>query len=116
LLSREMARLQRSSRRLIWLNPLLGAPGYQPLTQGIRAALPFVDEFLPIHNMKSLEALARILGEVEDQAPIRRQSAVSGAAAQKLPGAPKIGTRGELMIDVAARVTSRQRPRNAKRT
>ena len=116
LLSREMARLQRSSRRLIWLNPLLGAPGYQPLTQGIRAALPFVDEFLPIHNLKSLEALARILGEVEDQAPIRRQSAVSGAAAQKLPGTPKIGTRGELMIDVAARMTTRQRPRSAKRT
>lgn len=119
LLSREMARLQRSSRRLIWLNPLLGAPGYQPLTQGIRAALPFVDEFLPIHNLKSLEALAAILGEVEDQAPIRRQSAVSGAAAQKLPGTPKIGARGELMIDVKSQIGSRStryRPRSAKRT
>jgi uncharacterized protein with von Willebrand factor type A (vWA) domain len=40
LLGSEMARLQRSCRRLIWLNPLLGAPGYQPLTQGMRAALP----------------------------------------------------------------------------
>ena len=59
LLAREMARLQRSSRRLIWLNPLLGAPGYQPLTQGMRAALPFIDEFMPIHNLQSLEALAR---------------------------------------------------------
>ena len=45
LLGAEMARLQRSCRRLIWLNPLLGAPGYQPLTQGIRAALPYVDAF-----------------------------------------------------------------------
>ena len=58
---REMARLQRSCRRLIWLNPLLGAPGYQPLTQGIRAALPYVDAFLPVHNLESLEALADML-------------------------------------------------------
>ena len=72
LLGREMARLQRASRRLIWLNPLLGAPGYQPLTQGMRAALPYIDEFMPIHNLKSLEALAELLGRVEDQPPLRR--------------------------------------------
>jgi uncharacterized protein with von Willebrand factor type A (vWA) domain len=72
LLGREMARLQRSCRRLIWLNPLLGAPGYQPLTQGMRAALPFIDEFLPIHNLQSLEALAEMLGRVEDQPPLRK--------------------------------------------
>ena len=68
LLGTEMARLQRSCRRVIWLNPLLGAPGYQPLTQGIRASLPYVDHFLPIHNLKSLEALAKLLGAVEDTA------------------------------------------------
>ena len=62
-----MARLQRSCRRLIWLNPLLGAPGYQPLTQGMRAALPYIDEFLPIHNLQSLEALADLLAQVEDE-------------------------------------------------
>lgn len=72
LLGREMARLQRSCRRLIWLNPLLGAPGYQPLTQGMRAAMPFIDEFLPIHNLQSLEALADLLGQVEDEPPVRR--------------------------------------------
>ncbi|MCC6312578.1 MAG: VWA domain-containing protein [Thermomicrobiales bacterium] len=72
LLAREMARLQRSCRRLIWLNPLLGAPGYQPLTQGMRAALPYVDHFLPVHNLQSLEALAELLGRVEDQPPLRR--------------------------------------------
>ncbi len=76
LLSEEMARLQRASRRVIWLNPLLGAPGYQPLTQGIRAALPFVDHFLPVHNLRSLEALAALLSAVEDQPPIRRQVAM----------------------------------------
>jgi hypothetical protein len=58
LLSREIARLQRSVYRLIWLNPLLGSPGYQPLARGMRAALPLVDEFLPVHDMSSLEALA----------------------------------------------------------
>ncbi len=73
LLGSEMARLQRSCRRVIWLNPLLGAPGYQPLTQGIRASLPYVDHFLPIHNLKSLESLARLLGAVEDSPPVRRQ-------------------------------------------
>jgi uncharacterized protein with von Willebrand factor type A (vWA) domain len=73
LLGAEMARLQRSCRRVIWLNPLLGAPGYQPLTQGIRASLPYVDHFLPIHNLKSMEALAKLLGAVEDSQPVRRQ-------------------------------------------
>ena len=80
LLAREMARLQRSCRRLIWLNPLLGAAGYQPLTQGIRAALPYVDEFLPVHNLHSLEALARLLSVVADERPLRRQGAVAGTA------------------------------------
>jgi uncharacterized protein with von Willebrand factor type A (vWA) domain len=78
LLGREMARLQRSCRRLIWLNPLLGAPGYQPLTQGIRAALPFVDDFLPIHNLQSLEALADILCAVSDRPPVRKTARVEG--------------------------------------
>jgi uncharacterized protein with von Willebrand factor type A (vWA) domain len=73
LLGAEMARLQRSCRRVIWLNPLLGAPGYQPLTQGIRASLPYVDHFLPIHNLKSMESLAKLLGAVKDAQPVRRQ-------------------------------------------
>jgi uncharacterized protein len=77
LLGQEMAKLQRSCRRLIWLNPLLGAPGYQPLTQGIRAALPYVDHFLPIHNLRSMEGLAQLLGAVEDQPPVRRQNVVA---------------------------------------
>ena len=82
LLGQEMARLQRSCRRLIWLNPLLGAPGYQPLTQGIRAALPYVDYFLPIHNLKSLDALAQLLSAVDDKPPLRRQQ---GAEAFRSP-------------------------------
>ncbi|HCL26528.1 MAG TPA: CoxE [Dehalococcoidia bacterium] len=61
LLARETSRLQRSCHRLIWLNPLLGSPDYQPLTQGMKAALPYVDDFLPVHNLNSLESLARHL-------------------------------------------------------
>ena len=71
LLGREMARLQRSCHRLIWLNPLLGSPSYQPLTRGMQAALPYVDDFLPVHNLNSLEALARHLNRL----PRRKQPA-----------------------------------------
>ncbi len=54
----EMARLHRSCHRLIWLNPLLGSPDYLPLTRGMQAALPEIDDFLPVHNLASLEVLA----------------------------------------------------------
>ncbi len=64
LLQREMARLQRSCHHLIWLNPLLGSPDYEPLAQGIRAALPFVDDFRPIHNLVSLEQLGNSLAQL----------------------------------------------------
>ncbi len=72
LLRREMSRLQRSCHRLIWLNPLLGSPGYQPLTRGMQAALPFVDDFLPVHNLSSLEALASHLNRIHRCAGGRR--------------------------------------------
>ncbi|MEZ5398179.1 MAG: VWA domain-containing protein [Bryobacteraceae bacterium] len=71
LLGREMARLRRSCHRLIWLNPLLGSPRYEPLTRGIRAALPYVDDFLPVHNMASLESLARHLNDLPARGPRR---------------------------------------------
>ncbi len=67
LLRREMARLQRSCRRLIWLNPLLGSPEYEPLTRGMQAALPYVDDFLPVHNLASLEDLAGRLSELDER-------------------------------------------------
>lgn len=67
LTAREMARLQRSCYRLIWLNPLLGSPAYEPLTRGIQAALPFVDDFLPVHNLASLEELAEHLANLGDK-------------------------------------------------
>jgi uncharacterized protein with von Willebrand factor type A (vWA) domain len=61
LVDQEMARLRRSCRRLIWLNPLLGSPHYEPLTRGIQAALRHVDDFLPAHNLASIEQLAEHL-------------------------------------------------------
>jgi uncharacterized protein len=65
LLRREMARLKRNCHRLIWLNPLLGAPDYEPLTRGIQAALPHIHDFLPVHNLASLEDLADRLAELD---------------------------------------------------
>jgi|UniRef100_A0A7C1K4J5 uncharacterized protein with von Willebrand factor type A (vWA) domain len=76
LLAQEMARLQRSCYRLIWLNPLLGSPRYEPLTRGMQAALPYIDDFMPIHNFASLEALAKHLSQIDDKRPVRRQHAV----------------------------------------
>jgi len=65
LLAFEMERLQKSCHRLIWLNPLLGTPGYQPLTRGLVAALPYIDDFLPVHNLNSLEMLVEVLQGLE---------------------------------------------------
>lgn len=73
LLAKEVARLQRSCFRLIWLNPLLGSSDYKPLTRGMQAALPHVDDFLPIHNLASLESLANHLTLLDERRPIRRQ-------------------------------------------
>jgi uncharacterized protein len=57
----EMARLQRNCHRLIWLNPLIGTPDYAPLTRGLQAALPFVDDFLPARTLMNLADLAEYL-------------------------------------------------------
>ena len=73
VLGRETARLQRSSYRLIWLNPLLGSETYEPLTRGMQAALPFVDDHLPVHNLASLQDLAEHLNALPPHRPARRQ-------------------------------------------
>ncbi|MYD70591.1 MAG: VWA domain-containing protein [Acidobacteria bacterium] len=71
----EMARLHRSCHRLIWLNPLLGSPDYLPLTRGMQAALPEIDDFLPVHNLASLESLARHLNSLPAHRPPPRRAA-----------------------------------------
>jgi uncharacterized protein with von Willebrand factor type A (vWA) domain len=73
LLRDEMARLQRSCFRLIWLNPLLGAPSFEPTAQGMQVAMAFVDDFLPVHNVVSLEALVERLSSLEGPRPLRQQ-------------------------------------------
>ena len=55
------ARLHRSCRRLVWLNPLLRYEGFQPRSEGIRAMLPHVDEFRTVHSLDSLRALVESL-------------------------------------------------------
>lgn len=62
-LSAQMERLKKSCRRLVWLNPLLRYQGFAPKSLGIRAMLPHVDEFRPVHNLDSLEALAGLLSK-----------------------------------------------------
>ena len=65
LIGREMAKLARAAYAVVWVNPLKGNPEYQPLAGGMRAALPFVDRFLPGHNLRSLEELAAVLAGIE---------------------------------------------------
>jgi uncharacterized protein with von Willebrand factor type A (vWA) domain len=60
----EMDRLHRSCRRLIWLNPLLRYGGFEPKAQGIKMMLPHVDEFRPVHNLKSIEGLIGALSSM----------------------------------------------------
>ena len=57
----EMARLARVARRIVWVNPLKATPGYAPLARGMAAALPYVDQFVEGHSIRSLEHLASIV-------------------------------------------------------
>ena len=63
LLGKEMDRLHRSCRRLIWLNPLLRYDAFEPRARGIRTMLAHTDEFRPVHNLNSLETLLTVLGQ-----------------------------------------------------
>ena len=63
-LGRQLQTLRRRTRRIVWLNPLLGWEGYEPLAQGMAAALPFIDLFAPAHNLQSLAALTPALCEL----------------------------------------------------
>jgi uncharacterized protein with von Willebrand factor type A (vWA) domain len=84
VLRREIARLQRGCHRLIWLNPLIGSPGYQPMTRGLQAALPFVDDFLPAHNVDSLASLGAHLNQLTSAPnrsvvrPVQRSTPAAG--------------------------------------
>jgi uncharacterized protein with von Willebrand factor type A (vWA) domain len=64
VLATEAARLRRSCKKLVWLNPLLRYAGFEPLAGGVRALLPNVDEHRPVHDLASLEALAEALAGI----------------------------------------------------
>ncbi len=66
LLEAELSRLRRRSHRLIWLNPLLGDSNYQPVAEGMAAALPDIDDFLPASNIQSVSQLARQLARMPE--------------------------------------------------
>ena len=61
-LAQEMERLQKSCRRLIWLNPLLRFDGFEARARGVRAMLPYVDEFRSVQNLEALSDLCASLG------------------------------------------------------
>jgi uncharacterized protein with von Willebrand factor type A (vWA) domain len=73
LLEKEIARLRRSCERLIWLNPLLDAPEYEPLTRGAQAILPYVDDFLPIRNLANLEVIVKALQQLNTRTALPYQ-------------------------------------------
>jgi uncharacterized protein with von Willebrand factor type A (vWA) domain len=64
LLDRELKALKRRVQRLMWLNPLLGMPNYQPIDRGMKTALPYADEFLDCHDLEKLEEFGRSLEKV----------------------------------------------------
>jgi uncharacterized protein len=72
-LAAEMARLRRAAHAVVWVNPLAGDEDYSPLAQGMAAALPHVDHFLPGHNLRALEGLAEVL----ERLPLRRPRGAS---------------------------------------
>jgi uncharacterized protein len=76
VLQKEMRILRERCHRLIWLNPRLGQPSYEPRVAGMAAALPFVDDFLACHNLQSLRALSEHLASL----PRRRGRARAYAA------------------------------------
>jgi uncharacterized protein with von Willebrand factor type A (vWA) domain len=61
LLATELMKIQRRSRKLVWLNPLKGMTGYRPIASGMQSALPVIDHFISAHNLESLMELENIL-------------------------------------------------------
>ncbi len=88
VLGAAVERLQKTCHRLIWLNPLIGTIGFQPQTRGLLAALPFVDDFLSIHNLNSLEQLATHLEGISHLRSARR-SGIKGWEIQPTHQAPE---------------------------
>lgn len=91
LVRSEMARLQRSCHRLIWLDPLAGSEFYQPLAGGMAAAYPFIDDLVAIKDLASLQRLGRLLAEMADHRS-RRPDRTGRPRVHAVPGAPPVRT------------------------
>jgi uncharacterized protein with von Willebrand factor type A (vWA) domain len=74
VLRRAMQEIRARAARVIWLNPLLGSPGYQPLTRGMQAALPYVHVFASAHNAESLQELEQALAQGRSRGSGRREA------------------------------------------
>ena len=85
-LAREMERLHKSCRRLIWLNPLLRYDGYAPKSIGARAMMPHVDDFRPVHSLNSLDGLVEALGGRASPRAAMAGWRTSAASAASPPG------------------------------
>ncbi|WP_261987571.1 vWA domain-containing protein [Actinomadura sp. HBU206391] len=70
LLGEQMARLHRLAHRVVWANPHKARPGYEPLTGGMVAALPHIDDFVAGHSADALAELAEVIGAVRRRSPI----------------------------------------------
>jgi hypothetical protein len=81
LVATETARLRRNCHRLVWLNPLAGTPGYEPLAGGMRAAYPYIDDFLPAGTVASLERLGEVLAGIRTSDLTRGGEAAAAAYA-----------------------------------
>jgi hypothetical protein len=80
-----MERLAKSCRRLVWLNPLLRYEGFEAKPAGIRAMLPYVDEFRPAHNLDALEGLTAALRGRAGPRRATPPAAASGAGSRVAP-------------------------------
>ncbi|HSD22747.1 MAG TPA: VWA domain-containing protein [Solirubrobacterales bacterium] len=84
LLRREVRRLQLQSRRLIWVNPRPADIDMQPLAVGMRAAMPYVDDFIPGHDPRAIHGLAELVRGLGGARPARRQRPVSSVPAVRI--------------------------------
>jgi len=63
-LEKQLSSLRRKAYKIIWLNPLMGSRDYQPICQGMRAAIPYLDYFLPMANLQDLRSIGQILKKI----------------------------------------------------
>jgi uncharacterized protein with von Willebrand factor type A (vWA) domain len=88
MLEAEMARLARSAKRIVWLNPLLRYGGFEARASGIRAIMPHVDEFRPCHSLNTLADLAEVLSGSRNETHDPQRWLKSGDPRQKEEARP----------------------------